>query len=351
LWDWIVFTGAHILRASDVLDILEEFQLNFQNVRHATSTIAIILMSMHWLVDVFLITWIIYTIKRVFHSDRFLVSQKHQIFMLLLLATNLVAVGITAKVQSWDVFDIFILWPLDNIIRVLDMGDSFQLWYFHLYQAPIHHWNSVLAIWFRLCMIYYLGDLIQKSWIKMTGGFGLTLQYWIQALESEDPNLQIQAIHKLGELGKDAQEAAPALIQALNHDHNLYKAIIEALRNMRAVSGLMQLLTYADRKIGIAAAEALGNIGYNAQDAMPSLIQMSAADDSHLRFIVQEALAQIDPEWAKSQAAKDAIPAILYESFLNQSKKICLEIKVLFDRMLRFPVSLQDTIRADITWG
>src|SRR5262249_57312827 len=54
-YDWIEFTAAHVLRAADVLDALDEYGVPIQNIAHNTVAAGLLIVCMHLTVDAFLI--------------------------------------------------------------------------------------------------------------------------------------------------------------------------------------------------------------------------------------------------------------------------------------------------------
>src|SRR5262249_43717809 len=53
------FTGAHVLRAVDVVDIIDEYQLDIQNVKHNSTLAGLLLVALHLAVDVFVLYWVV----------------------------------------------------------------------------------------------------------------------------------------------------------------------------------------------------------------------------------------------------------------------------------------------------
>ena len=62
--DWIEFTIAHFFRAADVLDALDEYGFDIQNIKHNSVASGIILVAMHLGVDVFLIGLVVSRLGR-----------------------------------------------------------------------------------------------------------------------------------------------------------------------------------------------------------------------------------------------------------------------------------------------
>src|SRR5580765_8846145 len=50
LADWVEFTAAHVLRAADLLDSLDEYGIHLQNINHNSAAAGWILVSMHLVV-------------------------------------------------------------------------------------------------------------------------------------------------------------------------------------------------------------------------------------------------------------------------------------------------------------
>ena len=63
-YDWIEFTLAHILRAADVLDALDEYGVAIQTISHNSTASALVLVAMHLTVDGFLLGLLVRWIKR-----------------------------------------------------------------------------------------------------------------------------------------------------------------------------------------------------------------------------------------------------------------------------------------------
>ena len=136
----------------------------------------------------------------------------------------------TAIWQKWSVLDIIIWWPLDNLLRVLDVGDSFQIFHLRLHQAANGWWNSTLAICFRPAVGLYAGYWINISRLKIIGGAGMTIEDLIENLGHEDVNVRKAAAEALGKIGSEARQAIPDLVKALvDKDSDVRRAAAEAL--------------------------------------------------------------------------------------------------------------------------
>src|SRR5262249_37996935 len=119
-WHFLLFSAAHALRAADILDGIEAFNLKIQMVKHNSALTAVFVIAYHAVVDTFILGMLWRVVDRVKHrlmkddGIRDLV-QKVAIatFVLWLLVWALFAFGI----HRWHFTDIP-LWFLENFLRV-----------------------------------------------------------------------------------------------------------------------------------------------------------------------------------------------------------------------------------------
>lgn len=67
---------------------------------------------------------------------------------------TVVIISITAYYQGWPLSDLF-LWPLDNILRVIDVGDTLQIFHWQMHGVSSGCWNILCALIFRLFVVLY----------------------------------------------------------------------------------------------------------------------------------------------------------------------------------------------------
>ena len=69
--DWIQFTFAHIFRAVDILDFIEEYGISLQNIRHNSNFLAGCLILMHWMVDIFIVALLFkFILKKIIQLEK-----------------------------------------------------------------------------------------------------------------------------------------------------------------------------------------------------------------------------------------------------------------------------------------
>ncbi|UCG63712.1 MAG: HEAT repeat domain-containing protein [Deltaproteobacteria bacterium] len=101
----------------------------------------------------------------------------------------------------------------------------------------------------------------------------------IKALGDNESEVRMNAAEALGRIGPDANEAGPALIEALSD---------------------------SDYAVRYSAAEALGEIGYDTKEAIRALIKALGDPDSDVRWRAASALGSIGLD------AKEAVPALIH---------------------------------------
>src|SRR5581483_1081376 len=71
-WQWVIFSLAHALRASDVLDVIEAYGMKVQPIKHQSAFVAVFVIGYHVVIDVFVlgVLWaVVDRLKRRFLDD------------------------------------------------------------------------------------------------------------------------------------------------------------------------------------------------------------------------------------------------------------------------------------------
>jgi len=322
LSDWIGLAGAHFLRALDVLDGLEEYGFDLQNIEHNSALSGAVLVWMHLVVDVFIISLIFRGILGFCRRGRQgprpgrtagrprgkpqpeRRSRWPGLARLAALAVCGVFIVRSAVEQGWPMAAWF-LWPLDNFLRTVDIGDMFQIFHWRLHGVRPDFWTATLAMAFRVVVGIYVAAWINYLRIAVFSGRGVTVAELVDGLDDPDHDVRVGAARALGRLGPGAREAVPALIKALSDPARLVRlAATEALGQMGpaaepALASLRGLLTDADAIVRRAAPAALGQIGPPAAEALVAVLD-------HADPYVCEGTA-----WALGQIGPAALPALV----------------------------------------
>ena len=128
---------------------------------------------------------------------------------------------------------------------------------------------------------------------------GKPLSAWIEMLKDNNPATKYAAIHAVGEIGPEASEAIPILVdtirQTRNRDKRILLACNHALLGMgkEIVPYMITLLKDDDWEIRRGAAWMLGKVGPEAKDAVPALTEALHDTSPAVRTKAAEALKKI----------------------------------------------------------
>ena len=312
-WDWIELFGVHFLRAVDVLDGLEAYGVDLQNIEHNSTLAGAILVCMHVTIDIFVISLIFRGLGglwkrreekarsgRARSKPRLERKPKRRgLWLGLARLAALVVCGAFfvnfAFEQGWPLGEWF-LWPLDNFLRAVDIGDMFQIFNWKLHHVATGYGTMTLAVAFRLVVAIYVAAWVNYIRITVFGGRGATVGELIDALEDPDHDVRVSSARALGRFGPDARDAVPALTKTLSDPSRLVRlAATEALGKMGpaaepAVAPLGRLLDDRDAIVRRAIPAVLGQIGPPATDALVAALDHA---DPYVREAVAGALGRI----------------------------------------------------------
>lgn len=118
-------------------------------------------------------------------------------------------------------------------------------------------------------------------------------------LDNKSAGYRYDAAHALGEIGKAAQAALPALAKTLrDSDESVVQQAAAAMSQIgaRAVPLLIDAIAADNATARRSAVVALGNIGTEAKAAVPVLRAAATSDaDPVMRLLARSALGEIDP--------------------------------------------------------
>ena len=120
------------------------------------------------------------------------------------------------------------------------------------------------------------------------------------AIGDKNSDVRRAAVEAAGELGSEAQGAAPALFELLGDEYT--RALgFEALKKIepRDVSLLRKALSHKDRYVRGFACSCLGKLGAGAKDALEDLRQASRTRSRTLRDLVRKTIKLIEDDLAK----------------------------------------------------
>ena len=361
-WSWIQLTAVHFLRAIDVIDGLDAYGIDLQNIEHDSLLAGVVLLWMHLSVDIFLISLILRYLSLARHGighrlretcdqireetedletdDLFFADLGSQLGELLcrnvvmsaeerkgailaiLAYCGLLAV-ICAVVQQWQPWD-WLLWPLDNVLRTVDIGDMFQIFDWRLHGVEMGLFTITLAVSIRICagvatalllgrvcittanedLIYRVldetaGIQLRMAAIKTLGNRRAKeaigpLDAVLSGTHSEE-ELRRGAASALGLIGPPAR---PALKKGLRDPSEQVRcAVVEALGDVGGLEVLKLALRDGSEEVLCRTVETLGRMGPVAVSTLDDVIRKTPRNVTDtVRRKAAEALGQIGPE-------------------------------------------------------
>ncbi len=367
--DWVILVAVHVVRAMDIVDFLNDFDIfHFQNVSNASTLVGITLFAMHMMVDIFIVGAIVMLLNR--RSNKQEPSRFKKIlawlgenlqwfinFRIWILLATVAVIFIVAFKNSWPPID-WLLWPLNEILRALDIGDLFEIFDWQIHSINMdYQWGLIaLAVFFRLLVSVYLLSFANLLYLKLLGGRGKTVDELVELCFSpeyseKDKRIAIQALIKhasqavhplmsaldskksdhrrvaieiLGEIGEAASDAVPKiLLRFVDSNSGVRWAAGVALNEridpqwpknekiLDVIPDLEKGLSEADSHIRRAAADTLGKIGPSAMSTLPTLVKSLVDISSDVRHSAENALKKVDPQWWKNLTAKKATSSLI----------------------------------------
>jgi hypothetical protein len=301
-YDWAEFTLAHVIRAADFLDALDEYGIPPQAVSHDSAWSALILVCMHVTVDVFLIGLVLRWVSRRWQDPdegTRLDQGRREFGWLLASFAVFVVFALCQRLQPID----WVLWPADNLLRLVDVGDVMQLSGWKLHGVEENYWTTGAAMLFRLLAGIWMARLINLWRLKVFRTWGLGIDELTKLLDDPDAEMRSGAAEGLGITGPGADPAVPRLAELLR-DVNAEVRYMAAWALGRigpgaeaAVPNLMELVWTEDRRMRFAAIEALACMGRAAMPAVRELAYLGRVGDDQTCVAAARALRIIAPDW------------------------------------------------------
>lgn len=331
LFDWQLFACCHALSAADLPRLLSGYGIRLEPIAARSALAGVLLVIMQVQVSIYVIGLVYRWVQRLLERRRVGAAHKREWnvrlrrYLALALGVLLVAVLVTGLVSSWSLLD-FVLWPLDNTLRLLDLGGAMNIFGWRLHTLSFSPWTATLGLLFRLIVGFHLFRRLHEVHLHWLGARALRpLEDFIDDLHHPAESVREQAALALACIGANASSAVPDLVQALDEDSGAVgDATRLALRRVGAAppSSLSQLtedLNHSNWALRRAAVAALGDMGREALPAVPALIVKLVDDDPLTRDRAAKALARIYPGWERGSLAQQALPALIER--LNHSNR------------------------------
>ena len=301
LYDWAKFVALHTLKAVDLLDATGAYGIEtrfFQKsgfLSHQSTLTGIALLGMQIMPALFVGGAIFKAVSRASTPDQ---ETKFRGIVKWILRGGLIAaisgIAVLGWKNSWGLNN-WLLWPLNNILLTLDIGDALQIFGRHLQPPEMGVDSASVAVFFRLIIACYAFVLLNRLYLRISSTRQSVEELAMICLSSEySSEERLSAIKKLEELGTFADAAIPQLVKTLADGNN-------DIRN--------------------AATESLKEIdpqwpeSESARSVIPDLVKLLLTKDKEARNAAAQALETVDPQWPESEAAHSVIPNLVNALF------------------------------------
>jgi HEAT repeat protein len=169
----------------------------------------------------------------------------------------------------------------------------------------------------------------------------------VKALADKNPSVQQRAGEILKKIDPTANKTVPALLKVLTENPQVGRWItVQTFQSLtaivpkwaqskgthQAIRSLIETLQnhvhdYRSRKIAI---ETLGKMGNSALKVLPYLVVALVDDNHQIRQAANDALTQLDPQWARRKQARRGIPYLIKALEKTEHHEIgCIAVEVL----------------------
>jgi hypothetical protein len=287
--DWAEFTLGHLCRAADVLDTLDEYGVDLQNIRPSSLTAKLLIVAMHLGADVFLIGLVVRWWARLRRTPGENLLERGRRNLRWFLATMSIypGIGLIYRFSTWD----WVFWPVDNVLRLLDIGDMFQVFHWKLHEVDKGFLTSTCSLAFRVAFGGWTAEIVLWLHFSCLRGWGMDIGELRAILRDGDTFARQGAARTLATCGRRARPALDELITSLSDcDIEVRCDAARALggigpRARKAVPALSLCLWSEHRQLRLAAAGALEHMGDAAEEAVPDLIFLMVVGEEALRKI------------------------------------------------------------------
>lgn len=363
---WVQFSLAHALKATDVLDTIEAYGLNVQVIKHDGPFVATLLVAYHVVVDVFVlgVLWaLVGVVKRKLLSDPGAVGVFRAGLMFGAVVFLLLWLLLATYLRPWRPIDIP-LWLAENVVRVLDFSDAMDSYDIHWHQVPKEWQESTLTFLCRVWITIGLGALANRREkavsaelpsIRRLAGAGLCLGLFgifvglpgvlpadrpahstalADVLPSPQAPAALAALRRMGPHARDAVPRLAARLDTGDREERLRIAAVLGCLGPDALPQLTRLAGDAEAGCALAAADGLARIGPEAAPALVNVWHRTPHDAVRIR--AAEALADLGP---------DAVPPLVAALRPDNSAECHHWIESL-DRNWLLRASANETFRA-----
>lgn len=220
LSDWQWFAWSHALSAADLLHLLSGYGLGFNAIEHRSPLVSVLLVVMHLHVSVYIVGLLARRVLRLLSSQngptnlmlRRRWKERLQFAFLIGMAVVGCATLLTASLGRWPPLDWF-LWPIEQALRTLDLGGVFEIFRWRLHSLDASLWPATLGLAFRVVVGFMILSALHAWMLRHLGVLApRPLDDFVDGLMHPQDDVRAAAAEALGQIGPPAQEAVPVLV-------------------------------------------------------------------------------------------------------------------------------------------
>jgi HEAT repeat protein len=308
-WEWVEFSAAHALRASDVLDTVEAFDFNLQFIKHRSPFVAGLVVLYHLVVDLFMLAVFRAIFGKIWKRLMDDPDQKSRVVWIgavAFLGWLIVWLSCAFHFRPWNGIDIPI-WFGENVLRVFDFPDLMDSYDLHWHQVPKEPLESTLTffcrVWIVVGIAWFLNWRTTRTRIQplpTTVGPVRLVRLWPLIII---PAVQIKAVSTIDEYRLDHFPAMETelVTRACGTDPEASRLALAAIRrlgpNISDAIDPVVTCRSAHPERNAAIIETLGHFGPRAIETLESISKEADGSEERALSIVNS-LVEIGPRSA-----------------------------------------------------
>jgi HEAT repeat protein len=312
-WKWVEFSAAHALRASDILDTVEAFDLKIQFIKHRSPLVAGLVVLYHLVVDLFMLGLFRAIVGKVWSRLMEHPERKENVIELgkILFRVWLIVWLVCAlHFRPWNLIDIPI-WLGENLLRVFDFPDIMDSYDIHWHQVPKEPLESTLTflcrVWIVVGIAWFLKWRTSRTHVQPLPALAPVRLSRLSPLVLVSA-VQIAAVLVIDHYRQQHSETVVSelIAQTSIDDSEKSEKALAAIRRLgpNLPQGIEPLMKSCSRSPGRKAAiiQTLGLLGPQAIQALGKIATEPNADESAVDTTVTS-LVEIGPKSAPALVA------------------------------------------------
>jgi hypothetical protein len=159
---WTLYTFNHLLRASDLLDVLEAYGLRFAQLQPANHAARVLVASFYVVVSLVITGAILRRQRRARAGGRRRRRRALSALAALLIPAGVALYVVLGMTRGWS-GQVWALWPVEQVLRTVDIPDVMTLYDLRLVPRDVSILGGTAALCFRLGVAVLIIRLIVRA--------------------------------------------------------------------------------------------------------------------------------------------------------------------------------------------